>query len=93
MLFKQIFYFFNTRVLAAGRGLLSDVEQAWEGNITTHTRRIRIDGCLHNERSNTKAEGSTRLPYTGLRGGLGHVQIETRLTGERFESVMGECAI
>jgi hypothetical protein len=52
------------------------------------TRRIRIDGCLHKERLNIKAEGSTRLPYTGLRGGLEHVQIETSLTCERFESVM-----
>ena len=31
-----------------------------------------------------KAEGSTRLAYTGLRGGLGHLKIETRLIDERL---------
>jgi hypothetical protein len=43
------------------------------------------------ERLKTKAEGSTRLAYTGLRGGLEHLKIETRLIDERFASVMGEC--
>ncbi len=38
-------------------------------------------------------EGSTRLTYTGLCGGLEHLQIETRLTDERFASVMGEGVI
>jgi len=38
-------------------------------------------------RLKAKTEGSTRLTYTGLRGGLG---LETSLRGERFESVMGE---
>ena len=37
-----------------------------------------------------KTEGSTLLVYTGLRGGLEHLKIETRLTDERFESVMDE---
>ena len=37
-----------------------------------------------------KAEGSTRLGYTGLSGGLEHLKIETRLRDERFASVMGE---
>ena len=40
-----------------------------------------------------KTEGSTRLSYTGFRGGLGHLKIETRFGGDRFESVMGECVI
>jgi hypothetical protein len=31
------------------------------------------------ERLNTKTEGSTRLGYTGFRGGLEHLKIETRL--------------
>ena len=52
-----------------------------------------IYGCRCNERLEAKNEGPTRLTYTGLRGGLGHLKIETRLRGERFESVMGECAI
>jgi hypothetical protein len=34
-------------------------------------------------------EGSTRLVYTGLCGGLEHLKIETRLMDERFVSVMG----
>jgi hypothetical protein len=38
-------------------------------------------------------EGSTRLTYTGLFGGLEHLKIETRLIDERFPSVMGECVI
>ena len=45
----------------------------------------------------TKTEGSTRLVYTGLNGGLEHLnsllKIETRLIDERFPSVMGECEI
>jgi hypothetical protein len=45
------------------------------------------------ERLKAKAEGSTRLAYTGLRGGLEHLKIETRLIDERFVSVMGECVI
>jgi hypothetical protein len=32
----------------------------------------------------------TLLAYTGLLGGLEHLQIKTRLTDERFVSVMGE---
>jgi hypothetical protein len=39
----------------------------------------------------TKDEGSTRLVYTGWLGGLEHLKIESRLTDERFASVMGEC--
>ncbi len=37
-----------------------------------------------------KDEGSTRLPYSRLHGGLEHLKIETKLIDERFESVMGE---
>ena len=49
--------------------------------------------CRCDERLKTKAEGSTRLAYTGLSGGLEHLKIETRLIHERFASVMGECVI
>ena len=45
------------------------------------------------ERLKDKAEGSTRLVYTGLSEGLEHLKIETRLIDERFASVMGECEI
>jgi hypothetical protein len=45
------------------------------------------------KRLKVKAEGSTRLVYTGLSGGLEHLKIETRLIDERFASVMGECVI
>ena len=41
----------------------------------------------------TKTDGSTWLTYTGLFGGLEHLKIETRLRGERFESVKGEYSI
>jgi hypothetical protein len=45
------------------------------------------------ERLKFKDEGSTRLTYTGLWGGLEHIKIETRLIDESFASVMGECVI
>jgi hypothetical protein len=53
--------------------------------------RKRLYECRCDERLRAKAEGSTRLTYTGLRGGLEHLKIETRLRDERFESVKGEC--
>jgi hypothetical protein len=49
--------------------------------------------CQCGERLKAKAEGSTRLTYTGLLGGLEHLKIETRLIDERFASEMGECVI
>ena len=45
------------------------------------------------ERLRAKAEGSTLLAYTGLRGRLEHLKIETTFRDERFESVKGECVI
>jgi hypothetical protein len=47
----------------------------------------------YDERLKAKVEGFTRLAYTGLRGGLEHLKIETRLIDERFASVMGKCVI
>jgi hypothetical protein len=47
--------------------------------------------CRCDERLKATGEGSTRLGYTGLCGGLEHLKIETRLINERFVSVMGEC--
>ena len=55
--------------------------------------RILIYECRCNERLNAEVEGSIRLAYTGLSGGLEHLKIETRLRDERFESVKGECVI
>ncbi len=49
--------------------------------------------CRCDERLNDKVEGSTRLTYTGLHGGLEHLKIKTRLINERFVSEMGECVI
>ena len=49
--------------------------------------------CRCDERLKVKDEGSTRLVYAGLSGGLGYLKIETRLIDERFVSVMGECEI
>ena len=51
-------------------------------------KRIHTCGCRSNERLKDKTGGSTRLSYTGLRGGLEHLQIEKRLRGERVESVL-----
>ncbi len=43
----------------------------------------------------TKTDGSMCLGYTGLHGELEleYLMIETRLIGESFECVMGECVI
>jgi hypothetical protein len=49
--------------------------------------------CRCDERLKAKTEGSTRLVYTGLRGGLEHPKKESRLINEMFENVMGECVI
>ena len=46
--------------------------------------------CRCDERLKTKTEESTRLTFTGLRGELEHLKIETRLIDEMFPSVMGE---
>jgi hypothetical protein len=45
----------------------------------------------YDERLKAKAEGSTRLTYTGLCEGLEH--LKTSLKDERFAGVMGECLI
>ena len=50
------------------------------------TKLIYENRC--DERLKTKAEESTRLPYTGLLGELEHLKIKTRLIDEMFTSVM-----
>ena len=40
------------------------------------------------ERLEAKTEGSTRLVYTVLCGGLGHLKIETRLRHEMFVEIL-----
>jgi hypothetical protein len=37
-----------------------------------------VHGCRCDERLKTETEESTRLVYTGLRGGLEHLKIKTR---------------
>ncbi len=49
--------------------------------------------CWCDEGLKTKAEESTHLTYTGLRGELEHLKIKTILIDEKFVSVMGECVI
>ena len=49
--------------------------------------------CRCDERLKGKTDGSKRLVYTGFRGGLEHLKIETRSINEMFASVMGECVI
>jgi hypothetical protein len=61
--------------------------------IKRELNRTLIYECRCDERLKAKAEGSTRLGYTGLRGGLEHLKIETMLIDERLASVMGECVI
>ena len=45
------------------------------------------------ERLKDKGEGSTCLTFTGFRGGLERLKIETRLRDDRFASVKGEYVI
>jgi hypothetical protein len=61
--------------------------------INREVKRRPIYECRCDEILKVKTEGSTNLTYTGLRGGLEHLKIETRLIDERFASVMGECVI
>jgi hypothetical protein len=53
--------------------------------------RILTYECQCDEKLRVTDEGSTRLVYSGLNGGLEHLKIETRLRDERFESVKGDC--
>ena len=62
-------------------------------SIKLELNRRLIYECRCDERLKVKAEGSTRLTYTGLCGGLEHLKIEMRLINEMFVSVMGECVI
>ncbi len=66
--------------------------KAWHPAVRKRQREY-IYGRRCNERLEAKTEGSKRLAYTGFRGGRGHLKIVTKLRGERFESVRGECAI
>ena len=59
--------------------------------IKRELNRRPIYECRCDERLKAVAEGSTRLTYTGLRGGLEPLKIKARLINERFASVMGEC--
>ena len=54
---------------------------------------MNICGCRCNERLKVETDGSTCLTYTGLTGELEHLKVETRLIGESFGCVMGECVI
>ncbi len=58
--------------------------------IKRELKRILLYECRCNERLKVKGEGSK---YTGFRGGMEHLKMETRLIDERLESVMGECVI
>ena len=65
----------------------------YEQQIKRELQGIHICGCRCNEGLKPKSDGSKRLVYTGLRGELEHLTIETRLIVENFECVMGECVI
>jgi hypothetical protein len=49
--------------------------------------------CRCDERLRTKTNRFTLLSYTGLVVELEHLKIKTRLTNEKFVSVMGERVI
>ncbi len=61
----------------------------YEQQIKRELKRIYICGCRYNERLKAKTDGSTCLTYTGFRGELEHLKIETRLIGESFETYTG----
>jgi hypothetical protein len=71
----------------------NDLIPVYYETIQQELNRRLIYKCRCDERLKSKPEGSTRLEYTGLRGGLEHVKIETKLIDERFPRVMGECVI
>jgi hypothetical protein len=53
--------------------------------VITHLKALVLvlpPGC--NERLKSKSEGSIRLIYTGLCGGMEHLKIESRLRGGRL---------
>ncbi len=65
-----------------------------ETQIKRELNGIHICGCRFNERLKAKTDGSTCLTYNGLHRELAeleHLKIETRLIGESFDCVMGEC--
>ena len=61
--------------------------------IKRELNRRLIYECRCDERLKAKSERSSHLTYTGLCGGLEHLEIETRLIDESLPSVMGECVI
>ena len=76
-----------------GQFLFDLDDQVNNEEIKQELNRILIYVCRCNERLRAKVEGSTRLVYIGLLGGLEHLKIETSLRDDRFESVKGECVI
>ncbi len=63
-------------------------------NIIHPTSQVSIiDSDEEVVRLKAKTDGSTCLVYTGFRGELEHLKVETRLIGESFECAMGECVI
>jgi hypothetical protein len=61
--------------------------------IKRELNRRLIYECRCDERLKDKAEESTRLAYTGLRGGLEHLKIVTRLIDERLRDGKKKTAV
>ena len=59
--------------------------------IKRELKRMHMYGCRFNERLKLRLR-DLNASHALLRGGRGHLKIETMLKGERFESVRGECA-
>jgi hypothetical protein len=72
---------------------IAGIKFVYYESIKWDLNRRLIYECRCYERLKVKAEGSTRLTYTGLCEGLEHLKIETRLIDERFPSVISECEI
>ena len=84
-----ILFIITEKARVKGRGRYK-VSVLWKTNIWS-LRRLKPQWGRCYEGLHSKTDGSTFLTYTGLCGELEHLMIETRLTGESFECVMGEC--
>ena len=66
-----------TEVICTGKCLgFCQFSIVYYGEIKRELKRILIYECWCNERLKAKAEGSTRLAYTGLRGGMEYPRLE-----------------
>ena len=87
--FPLTLVFFYSPVIKSSRRLSScssEVKNLFIMKTKREVQRILVHECRCHVRLKGKDEGSTRLTYKGLCGGLAHQKIKTRLRDENFES-------